>query len=449
MRKVLIANRGEIAVRIIRALREMGLPSVAVYSKADKYAMHSRIADEAICIGGNHAKDSYLNAYNILSAAEATGADAIHPGYGFLSENTQFVRMCNQSNVTFIGPNVKAMDAMGHKLNARILMHEAGVPVIPGSFETIKDAKDARKIAKKIGYPVMLKAAVGGGGKGIRQVDNENDMFVAFASATEEAQAAFGNGDLYLEKRINDARHIEVQLICDKHGNAVHLFERECSLQRRSQKIMEEAPSPMLSQELRNKIGNAAVKAAKKVGYDSVGTVEFLVERKTGNFYFMELNARVQVEHPITEMVTGIDIVKMQIASAAGLELPITQKDVKLNGHAIECRINAEDPERNFAPCAGKIKALHVPGGFGVRFDSAIYEGCTIPPYYDSMIGKMITHGTNRDEALAKMRSALDELEIEGVTTNIPFHFDLLTNPEIVKGNMDINFIDREIGDKK
>lgn len=449
MKKVLIANRGEIAVRVIRALREMGLPSVAVYSKADKYAMHARIADEAVCIGGNHAKDSYLNAYNILSAAEVTGSDAIHPGYGFLSENTQFVRMCNQSNITFIGPNVNAMDAMGHKLNARILMHEAGVPVIPGTFEKLKDVKDARKAAKKIGYPVMIKAAVGGGGRGIRKVLNENDMLAAFASASEEALAAFGNADLYMEKCIENARHIEVQLLCDKHGHAVHLYERECSLQRRSQKIMEEAPSPILSKELREKIGRSAVKAALKVGYDSAGTVEFLVEKKTGNYYFMELNARIQVEHPITEMITGIDIVKNQIASAAGLELPFKQSDIHLHGHAIECRINAEDPDRNFAPCAGKIKALHVPGGFGVRFDSAIYEGCTIPPYYDSMIGKMITHGVDRDEALAKMRSCLDELEIEGLTTNIPFHFRLLTNRDIVNGKMDINFIDREMGDKK
>lgn len=448
MQKVLIANRGEIAVRIIRALREMGLPSVAVFSTADRDAMHARIADEAICIGSPAPKDSYLNAYNILSAASATGADAIHPGYGFLSENTQFVRMCSQSGITFIGPNVDAMEALGHKLNARVKMHEAGVPIVPGSLEILKDAQEAKKLAGEIGYPVMIKASAGGGGRGIRKVTSEDGIEAAFRSAAEEAEAAFGDASLYLEKCILNARHIEVQLVCDKFGNAVHLYERECSLQRRSQKVLEEAPSALLSEEQRENMGRDAVTAAKKVGYDSVGTVEFLVEKDTGKYYFMELNARVQVEHPVTEMITGIDIVKTQIAAAAGVELRLDQSRIRHKGHSLECRINAEDPDRNFAPCAGSISALHVPGGFGIRFDSAIYEGYSIPPYYDSMIGKMIVHGNTREEAFAKMRSALYELEIAGVTTNIPFQFSLLNNRDVLKGNIDINFVDRVIGDK-
>lgn len=441
-KKVLVANRGEIAVRIIRALRELGIASVAVYSTADKQALHTQLADEAVCIGGPSPKDSYLNAFAILSAATVTGADAIHPGYGFLSENPAFVRMCTKSHITFIGPDVTAMEKMGDKLEARRIMHKANVPIIPGSQEALPDAEAAKKLAAKVGYPVMIKASAGGGGRGIRKVEREEDIEKAFASASAEATAAFGDGTLYLEKCISDARHIEVQIVADHFGHVVHLFERECSLQRRNQKMMEEAPSSCLNAEQRAEIGAAAVRAAQASGYNSVGTIEFLLDHD-GHYYFMELNARLQVEHPVTEMITGVDIVKMQVLIAAGIELPVKQEDIHLNGHAIECRINAEDPQKGFMPSVGTIEMLHVPGGFGVRFDSAMYVHYKIPPHYDSMIGKLIVHAPNRDTAMAKMRRALAELVVDGVETNIDFQYDLLNNEDVINGNIDTGLIGR------
>lgn len=442
IKKILIANRGEIAVRIIRACREMGIETVAVYSTADKTALHTQLADEAVCIGGPAPKDSYLNAFALLTAATVTGADAIHPGYGFLSENPKFVRMCKKSGLVFIGPDATAMEKMGDKLQARRIMTDADVPVIPGSLEAIESVEQAKELAGKIGYPVMIKASAGGGGRGIRKVNCEEEMENAFNSAASEAQAAFGDGTLYMEKCIVDARHIEVQIVCDNFGNAIHLYERECSLQRRNQKVMEEAPSCFLSDEKRAEIGAAAVRAARAAGYNSVGTIEFLVE-KDGSYYFMELNARVQVEHPVTEFITGIDIVKIQILMSGGMELTIKQEDVPILGHSIECRINAEDPTKNFMPSVGKIEFLHVPGGPGIRFDSAMYVGYKIPPNYDSMIGKLITFGKTRDIAMAKMRSALTELVVEGMETNIDFEFDLLQNEDVIAGNLDTGLIAR------
>ncbi|MEF9863430.1 MAG: acetyl-CoA carboxylase biotin carboxylase subunit [Christensenellaceae bacterium] len=447
IKKVLIANRGEIAVRIIRACREMGIETVAVYSTADANALHTQLADEAVCIGPPAPKDSYLSPYNLLSAATITGADAIHPGYGFLSENSKFVRMCTKSNVVFIGPDAQAMEKMGDKLMARRIMTEANVPIIPGSLDQLKDAKEAKKIAKKVGYPVMIKAANGGGGRGIRKVDKESDIEEAFSSAYKEAVGAFGDGTLYMEKCIEDSRHIEVQILCDNHGNAVHLFERECSLQRRNQKLMEEAPSVAFSQEKRMEIGAAAVRAAKASGYKSAGTIEFLLD-KTGNYYFMELNARVQVEHPVTEMITGIDIVREQILVANGAALPFTQEDIHLNGHAIECRINAEDPTKNFMPSIGTIEVLHFPGGPGVRFDTAMYTGYKIPSNYDSMIGKLIVHAKTRELAMAKMRAALTELVVDGVETNADFQLDLLNNKDVIAGNLDTGLVARMMEEK-
>ena len=439
--KVLIANRGEIAVRVIRACREMGIETVAVYSTADADALHTQLADEAVCIGPPVLADSYLNPYNILSAASITGADAIHPGYGFLSENSKFVRMCNASNVAFIGPDAEAMEKMGDKLMARSIMRTAGVPVIPGSDGALESAEDARQCADSIGYPVMIKAAHGGGGRGIRRVERAEDVETAFDAASKEAVASFGDGTLYMEKCIEDARHIEVQILCDLYGNAIHLFERECSLQRRSQKVMEEAPSAALSDKKRNEIGKAAVKAAKASGYKNAGTIEFLLS-DDGNFYFMELNARVQVEHPVTEMVTGIDIVRQQIMIANGAKL-FDQSEVKLNGHSIECRINAEDYTNNFMPSTGKITVLHFPGGPGVRFDTAMYAGYVIPPYYDSMIGKLIVHAQSRDMAMAKMRAALTELVVDGVDTNTDFQLGLLGDPDVIEGRLDTGLVGR------
>ncbi|MEG1859305.1 MAG: acetyl-CoA carboxylase biotin carboxylase subunit, partial [Christensenellaceae bacterium] len=419
----------------------------AVYSTADANALHTQLADEAVCIGPPAPKDSYLSPYNLLSAATITGADAIHPGYGFLSENSKFVRMCTKSNVVFIGPDAQAMEKMGDKLMARRIMTEANVPIIPGSLDQLKDAKEAKKIAKKVGYPVMIKAANGGGGRGIRKVDKESDIEEAFSSAYKEAVGAFGDGTLYMEKCIEDSRHIEVQILCDNHGNAVHLFERECSLQRRNQKLMEEAPSVAFSQEKRMEIGAAAVRAAKASGYKSAGTIEFLLD-KTGNYYFMELNARVQVEHPVTEMITGIDIVREQILVANGAALPFTQEDIHLNGHAIECRINAEDPTKNFMPSIGTIEVLHFPGGPGVRFDTAMYTGYKIPSNYDSMIGKLIVHAKTRELAMAKMRAALTELVVDGVETNADFQLDLLNNKDVIAGNLDTGLVARMMEEK-
>lgn len=441
-KKLLIANRGEIAVRIIRAARELGIATVAVYSEADKEALHVLLADEAICIGPARSTDSYLNMNAVLSAAIVTGAEAIHPGFGFLSENSKFATMCEEMNLQFIGPSGQVMDMMGDKINARAEMIKAGVPVIPGSDGQVETAEEALQIANTIGYPVMLKASAGGGGKGIRKVEKEADLIASFESASQEAQAAFGNGAMYIEKVIYPARHIEVQILGDRHGNIVHLGERDCSLQRHNQKVLEESPSIAIGKTLRQEMGNAAVRAAKAVQYENAGTIEFLLDESSGEFYFMEMNTRVQVEHPVTEFVTGVDIVKEQIRIAAGQALSFKQEDVTISGHAIECRINAENPDFNFAPSPGTITDLYLPsGGVGVRVDSAVYTGYTIPPYYDSMIAKIIVHGDNRFDALMKMQRALYELDIEGVKTNADFQFDLISNPNVVAGDYDTSFL--------
>ncbi len=440
--KILIANRGEIAVRVIRAARELGIQTVAVYSVSDKDALHVQLADEAICIGPDNIKDSYLNPYTILSAAYITGANAIHPGYGFLSENPKFVRMCQKSNLIFIGPDSSAMEKMGDKLYARRLMTQADVPVIPGTLEEIQSPEMAEKWAEKLGYPVMIKAAAGGGGRGIRKITCKEEVEAAFLSAKAEAEGAFGDGRLYMEKCMENARHIEVQILCDLFGNAVHLYERECSLQRRNQKVMEEAPCIALTPEKREEIGSAAVRAAKAAEYKNAGTIEFLLD-KEGNYYFMELNARIQVEHPVTEMATGIDLIKQQIFIADGTPLGLRQEDIHLKGHAIECRINAEDPAAGFRPCCGTIEVVNVPGGPNVRFDSLIYSGYQVLPYFDSMIGKLIVMDETRDMAMAKMRSALTELVVEGIETNIDFQLDLLTNEKVIKGELDTGLISR------
>ncbi|NQE01482.1 acetyl-CoA carboxylase biotin carboxylase subunit [Enterococcus gallinarum] len=442
--KVLIANRGEIAVRIIRACRELGIQTVAVYSEADKEALHAELADEAICIGPAKAADSYLNVQQILSAAIVTKAEAIHPGFGFLSENSRFASMCEECNIVFIGPKSETIDAMGNKINARRLMIEAQVPVIPGSQGAISDVKDALTIAEEIGYPVMLKAAAGGGGKGIRKVLTKEELPQHFSSAQQEAKAAFGNDEMYIEKIVYPARHIEVQVLGDSFGNIIHLGERDCSLQRNNQKVLEESPSVVISASKRQELGAAAVRAAQAVGYRNAGTIEFLMD-EAGEFYFMEMNTRIQVEHPITEMVTNIDLVKKQIEIASGEPLNIKQEDVKMQGAAIECRINAENPAFNFAPSPGKIHNLFLPGGgLGVRVDSAMYSGYTIPPYYDSMIAKVIVHGENRFEALMKMQRALAELVTEGVVTNAEFQMDLIGHPKVIAGDYNTAFLQEE-----
>ncbi|MGE4214012.1 MAG: acetyl-CoA carboxylase biotin carboxylase subunit [Anaerotignaceae bacterium] len=443
--KILIANRGEIAVRIIRACREMGIKTVAVFSEPDRDALHTQLADEAVCIGPAKSNDSYLNMQNIISAAVATKAQAIHPGFGFLAENSIFAAMCTECNIKFIGPDAKTIDMMGNKSNARELMIQAKVPVIPGSDGVVEDAAKAKEVAKKLGYPVMVKASAGGGGKGIRIVRSEEELEAAYESAKSETKAAFGDDTMYMEKVVENARHIEIQILGDEFGNVIHLGERDCSLQRRNQKVLEEAPSPALNEDVRKAMGDAAVKAAKSVGYKSAGTIEFLYE-KSGNFYFMEMNTRIQVEHPVTEMITGIDIVKEQIRIAEGQEMTIKQKDVVIKGHAIECRINAENPDKNFAPSPGKIDFLLVPGGgLGVRIDSAVYAGCNILPFYDSMIAKVITYGNTRAEAIEKMRRCLYEFVIEGVDTNIEFQEKILTNEKYLAGLFDTSFIGNEI----
>ena len=442
--KVLIANRGEIAVRIIRACRELGIQTVAVYSEADKEALHAELADEAICIGPAKAADSYLNVQQILSAAIVTKAEAIHPGFGFLSENSRFASMCEECNIVFIGPKSETIDAMGNKINARRLMIEAQVPVIPGSQGAISDVKEALTIAEEIGYPVMLKAAAGGGGKGIRKVLTKEELPQHFSSAQQEAKAAFGNDEMYIEKIVYPARHIEVQVLGDSFGNIIHLGERDCSLQRNNQKVLEESPSVVISASKRQELGAAAVRAAQAVGYRNAGTIEFLMD-EAGEFYFMEMNTRIQVEHPITEMVTNIDLVKKQIEIASGEPLDIKQEDVKMQGAAIECRINAENPAFNFAPSPGKIHNLFLPGGgLGVRVDSAMYSGYTISPYYDSMIAKVIVHGENRFEALMKMQRALAELVTEGVVTNAEFQMDLIGHPKVIAGDYNTAFLQEE-----
>jgi len=442
--KILIANRGEIAVRIIRACRELGVRTVAVYSEADKNALHAELADEAICIGPAKASDSYLNVQQILSAAIVTKAEAIHPGFGFLSENSRFASMCEECNIVFIGPKSKTIDDMGNKINARRLMIEAAVPVIPGSDGAVADVEEALTIAEEIGYPVMLKAAAGGGGKGIRKVLTKEELPQHFSSAQQEAKAAFGNDDMYIEKIVYPARHIEVQILGDNFGNIIHLGERDCSLQRNNQKVLEESPSVVISAEKRQEIGMAAVRAAQAVDYQNAGTIEFLMD-EAGSFYFMEMNTRIQVEHPITEMVTGVDLVKKQLEIASGEELGLKQEDIVLKGHAIECRINAENPAFNFAPSPGKIHNLLLPsGGMGLRVDSAMYSGYTIPPYYDSMIAKVIVYGDNRFEALMKMQRALSELVTDGVVTNAEFQLDLISHPKVIAGDYSTAFLQEE-----
>ena len=441
-RKILIANRGEIAVRIIRAARELGIETVAVYSTADKEALHTLLADEAVCIGPAKSTESYLNMNAVLSAAVLTGSEAIHPGFGFLSENSKFATMCEEVGIKFIGPSGSVMDMMGDKINARAQMIKAGVPVIPGSDGEVHTAEEALEVADRIGYPVMLKASAGGGGKGIRKVEQAEDLVPAFESASTEAKAAFGNGAMYIERVIYPARHIEVQILADQFGHVVHLGERDCSLQRNNQKVLEESPSVAIGKTIRDQIGSAAVRAAESVGYENAGTIEFLYDEGKGEFYFMEMNTRVQVEHPVTEFVTGIDIVKEQIKIAEGQELSVRQEDIQISGHAIECRINAENPAFNFAPSPGKITNLYLPsGGVGLRVDSAVYPGYTIPPYYDSMIAKIIVHGENRFDALMKMQRALYELEIDGVMTNSDFQLDLISDSNVIAGDYDTAFL--------
>ena len=441
-KKLLIANRGEIAVRIIRAARELGIQTVAIYSEADKDSLHTMLADEAICIGPAKSTDSYLNMNRVLSAAIVTEAQAIHPGFGFLSENSKFATLCEEMNIKFIGPSGEVMDKMGDKINARAEMIKANVPVIPGSDGEVFTAEEALEVANRLGYPVMLKASAGGGGKGIRKVNTEEELAPAFESASQEAKAAFGNGAMYIEKVIYPARHIEVQILGDSYGNIVHLGERDCSLQRNNQKVLEESPSVAIGKTLRDEIGSAAVRAAQAVNYENAGTIEFLLDEKSGQFYFMEMNTRVQVEHPVTEFVSGVDIVKEQIRIAAGEKLSVSQDDIEIKGHAIECRINAENPKFNFAPSPGKISNLYLPsGGVGLRVDSAVYPGYTIPPYYDSMIAKIIVHGENRFEALMKMQRALYEFEIDGVVTNADFQLDLISDRSVIAGDYDTSFL--------
>lgn len=443
IRKVLIANRGEIAVRVIRACKEMGIKTVAIYSEADKEAMHTQLADESICVGTPKSKDSYLNESNIISAAVITKCNAIHPGFGFLSEKAEFAAICEECNIKFIGPSSDVINIMGNKSKAREMMKKAGVPIVPGSEGLIKSFEEARVEAKRIGYPVMIKASAGGGGKGIRIVKEEGELENSFFTAKSEAQINFSDDSVYMEKFIENPRHIEFQILADSFGNVVHLGERDCSVQRRNQKLLEEAPSSILSDELRDKMGRAAVDAAKAVGYTNAGTIEFLVD-KHKNFYFMEMNTRIQVEHPVTEMVTSVDIVKEQLRIANGEELSITQEDINVKGHSIECRINAENPSKNFAPSPGKIGFLNLPGGNGIRVDTAVYPGYTIPPVYDSMIAKVIVHGNNREEAINKMIRALDEFVIEGVECNIDFQIDILNNKKFKLGIFDTSFISTE-----
>jgi acetyl-CoA carboxylase biotin carboxylase subunit len=440
-KKILIANRGEIAVRVIRACKELGIRTVAVYSEADRESLHVKLADESVCVGPASTVQSYNNIPSILSAAEITDAEAIHPGYGFLSENPQFAEACLTSGITFIGPSSETIRLGGDKAKARQTMKRRGVPVVSGSDGPVVTEESALKTARKIGFPVIIKASAGGGGRGMRIIREEAELEKLFFMAQREALTAFGNGELYMEKYITEMRHIEVQIIADTKGNILHLGERDCSIQRRHQKLIEESPSPIASEKFRKKIGEYAVKAARALKYRNAGTVEFIVE-PDGNIYFMEINTRLQVEHPVTEYVTGIDIVKEQIRIAAGLLLEIKQPQVKFFGHAIECRINAEDPER-FIPCPGKITFLALPGGPGVRVDTAAYNGCVIPSYYDSLIAKLIVHGRNREEAIARMKRALDEFIVEGIKTTIPFHKRVLNDPDFIRGEFNTGFVEK------
>ncbi|PUB11205.1 acetyl-CoA carboxylase biotin carboxylase subunit [Paenisporosarcina sp. OV554] len=443
MKKVLIANRGEIAVRIIRACKELDIETVAVYSEADRDALHVQMADEAYCIGPHLSKDSYLNFSNIISVAKLTGCDGIHPGYGFLAENANFAELCEQCNITFIGPTSDAISRMGTKDVARETMRKAGVPVVPGSTGIVADENDGLEIARKIGFPVIIKATAGGGGKGIRVARTEEELVKGIQITQKEAAAAFGNPGVYIEKFIEIFRHVEIQVLADSFGNAIHLGERDCSIQRRMQKLVEEAPSPALSPEIRHQMGEAAVKAALAVNYRSAGTVEFIFDHINQKFYFMEMNTRIQVEHPVTEMVTGIDLIQQQLKVASGETLAFTQDDVKIKGWAIECRINAENPNKNFMPSAGKIEMYLAPGGYGVRVDSAMYSGYSIPPYYDSMVAKLITFADTREEAVAKMKRALSEFVIDGVHTTIPFHAKLMDHEVFKSGDFDTKFLEK------
>ncbi|MCM3674163.1 MULTISPECIES: acetyl-CoA carboxylase biotin carboxylase subunit [Peribacillus] len=442
IKKVLIANRGEIAVRIIRACKELGIETVAVYSEADKEALHVQIADEAYCIGPKLSKDSYLNTTNIISTAKKTGSDAIHPGYGFLAENADFAELCRECNIIFIGPSPEAINKMGTKDVARETMRKAGVPIVPGSKGIIKDTDEGVALANEMGYPVIIKATAGGGGKGIRVARTEEELIKGINITQQEAATAFGNPGVYIEKFIEDFRHVEIQVMADNHGNAIHLGERDCTVQRRLQKLVEETPSPALDGETRAEMGQAAVTAALAVNYSGAGTVEFIYDYVNRKYYFMEMNTRIQVEHPVTEMVTGVDLIKEQIKVASGNKLSLSQEDVTFNGWSIECRINAENPEKNFMPSAGKIQMYLPPGGYGVRVDSAAYPGYSIPPYYDSMIAKLIVHAPTREEAIEKMKRALGEFVIEGISTTIPFHIKLLQHEQFVSGEFNTKFLE-------
>ena len=444
--KILIANRGEIAVRIIRACREMGIETVAVYSEADKEALHTQLADEAVCIGPAQASESYLNMQNLISAALVSGADAIHPGFGFLSENAKFAELCEQCEITFIGPDSKVIGKMGNKTEARATMIAAGIPVIRGTNGAVLDLEEGKKEAARIGYPVIIKAALGGGGKGMRTAQSEEEFESCFVTARKEAEKAFGDGTMYIEHFVEHPRHIEFQILADSYGNIVHLGERDCSIQRNHQKMIEECPCAALSDELRKKMGETAVKAARAAGYTNAGTVEFLLE-KDGTFYFMEMNTRIQVEHPVTECVTGIDLIKEQIRVAAGEPLSVSQEDIQIKGHAIECRINAENPKKRFMPCPGCITNVHIPGGNGVRVDTHIYNGYKVPANYDSMLMKLIVYDKDRASAIAKMRSALGEVIIEGIETNIDFQYEILENEAFQKGDTDTGFIEKYFPD--
>ena len=439
-KKILIANRGEIALRIIRACHELGLKSVAVYSTADKSSLHTKFADEAVCIGPPQSSESYLSIPSIISAGEITNSDAIHPGYGFLAENADFSKICSDNNFAFIGPKPDIINAMGDKSEAKKTMKSAGVPVIPGSEGIVSDSNEARRIASEIGYPVMLKASAGGGGRGMRLVHNDSEIENAFSTASSEARSAFNNGDMYIEKFVENPRHIEIQILADAYGNVASLGERECSIQRRYQKLVEESPSPAVDEDLRKKMGEAAIAGAKAVGYIGVGTVEFLLD-KNKDFYFMEMNTRIQVEHPITEMVTGADLIKWQIRTHSGDKFPDYLYNMKLRGHSIECRINAEDPDKNFTPSAIPISSFHMPGGKGVRVDSHVYAGYEIPPYYDSLLGKLIVHSPDRKSAINRMERALEETIIEGPKTTIPFHQAIMKDEKFRSGNFDTNFL--------
>ena len=447
IRKVLVANRGEIAVRIIRACREMEIETVAVYSEADRDALHAKLADEAVCIGPARPIDSYLAMEQILSAAVVTGADAIHPGFGFLSENSRFAELCEKCGIIFIGPPAEVIARMGNKQEARNTMQKAGIPIIPGSRDAVYEEEDGLEQAKAIGYPVMIKAALGGGGKGMRVAQSPEEFRKNFRIAQTEAKQSFGDGAMYLEHFLTGPKHVEVQILADCAGNTIYLGERDCSMQRRHQKVLEEAPCASISQSQRQKMGECAVDAAKAAGYVNAGTIEFLLE-PDGNFYFMEMNTRIQVEHPVTEWVTGVDLVKEQIRIASGLPLSCKQEDIQLTGHAIECRINAENPSKGFRPSPGTITDMYFPGGKGIRIDSAVYSGYTIPPYYDSMIAKVIVWAKNRTEAIRKMQSALGEVIIEGIDTNVDYQYEILDHPDFQSGNTDVEFIERMEADK-